>query len=116
MILSVLIFTNIIEIFINFLNQLNINKILLIYICLILISYVSKYIRTLYKDIVNIEIVRMRSNLIGTILQEKQIDILIINNDVTNYLWYSSLLEYLNYNNFLKYKSIMLAGSLRFNK
>ncbi len=116
MILSVLIFTNIIEIFINFLNQLNINKILLVYICLILISYVSKYIRTLYKDIVNLEIVRMRSNLIGTILQEKQIDILIINNDVKNYLWYSSILEYLNYTNFLKYKNIMLAGSLIFNK
>lgn len=104
MILSILIFTNIIQLIIIICKTISTSYILWFYILLLLISYlINTY------SIIDIEYIRKDTNLIWTIfLKDKDIKSDIINQNLNSCLGLTFLKEKLNYKNYFKYLILSL--------
>lgn len=92
MVFSILIFTNIIQLILAILNMITTNWIIWIYILLILISYIMNI-----PSIINIEYIRLKVNLIWTILEKEK------NKILNSFIIDLRFKKKLNYENYFKY-------------
>ena len=118
MILSIMIFTNVIQAILKILNAIYPSYIIWIYIFLVIIPYIL----TLY-NLIDIEEKRININLLWNLLKNINqntnwyniciINPVLINNEFTLFLGVSHIKEVLNYNNFLIYLILKIDFNLK---